>query len=107
MRLNTRLLLGMSEARPVWARIAGPFVWHVETHIAELETKQGNVDEAIKAVRRFTDQIAASAPADVEGTALYNYACILALAGKADGAIAALGKAFALDEPDRIVPTGL
>lgn len=93
--VNAQRRLGMREERPVWAWIAGPFVWHVEVHVAEFYSKHGEFDRAIQATRKFTDQITALAPADVQGEAYYNYACILALNGKADDAVVALGQAFA------------
>lgn len=93
--LNAKRRLGMKEERPVWAWLAGPFLWHVLVHVAEFYSKHGDLDKAIRATRKFTDQVTSIAPADVQGEAYYNYACILALNGKGDDALVALGDAFA------------
>ena len=92
--LNARRRLGMQEERPTWAWIAGPCLWHVEIHVAEFYSKHGAVERALQATRKFTDQVAAIAPTDVQGQAYYNYACMLALNGKADDALVVLGDAF-------------
>ena len=93
--LNAQRRLGMREERPIWAWIAGPFLWHVEVHVAEFHSKHGVLDRAIQATRKFTDQVAAIAPTDVQGESYYNYACILALNGRTDDAVVALRDAFA------------
>jgi Protein of unknown function (DUF1706) len=95
--LNAKRRLGMKEERPAWTWLAGPFLWHVEVHVAEFYSKHGEPDKAIQATRKFTDQVAAIAPTGVQGEAFYNYACILVLNGRADDAVVALGDAFTLN----------
>lgn len=93
--LNAERRLGMKEERPIWAWLAGPFVWHVQVHVAEFYSKHGDPNKAIQATRKFTDQVTSIAPAVVQGEAYYNYACVLALNSRADEALVALGDAFA------------
>ncbi len=82
---------------PLGNRLESNFVWHVQSHVAQIFASRNASERGIKYAEEFAALVGQDAPSQERGTAIYNLACLYALAGHADKAIPALAQALKLN----------
>jgi hypothetical protein len=100
-RTSEETLLSTSEAadHPIWRRLAGNYIYHPMIHVWDYLHQHGHdsmLDDLFG--EPFIDQLlAVHDDAEWQGTAHYNLACIYAVLGKTEPAIARLAEALRLN----------
>lgn len=87
-----------NDGKPAWHRFIGNFVTHALLHLASYYTERGQTERAIRLVDQLTDRlIALDDDAIWRSMALYNQACLYALAGRPEDAVKRLGESLRLN----------
>ncbi len=82
---------------PLRKRLENHYVWHVQAHVAQMFAARNASERGIKYAEEFAALVKDDAPSEERGTAIYNLACLYALAGHPDKAISAIAQAFELN----------
>jgi rhodanese-related sulfurtransferase len=82
---------------PLWPETLGNGTWHPYTHMTEFYRQRDDMPRAVAICDRLRAELARlGAPETMRGDTAYNFACLYALAGESDRALATLREALAL-----------